>query len=355
MRSSLSRLLGLFLLATAAARGQNAPASVFDAIGTQVDKVFASAKPALALVRAQQESFRTAGTGFFIDGDGTLLTTASLLLPPQAPFPADKPAVTVETGGKVLPAAIVGVDPRTGVAVLKVAGSHPYLTLPVAADAAAVKPATPVVGAGFPFDLPAAPLFGMVTGCDSQCLGRFFATSHLRTTLAVAPGQLGGPVLDGKGNVLGMMVVSADERKTTYALPAAALGKVAEDLRLHGRVLHGWVGVGVDPGADGVRIAQIFTGTPAAASGLEPGDTVLKIDGRAMRHPCDVIDASFFSRVGEEMSVVVDRGGKTLTFAFPVGERPERMPVAVARGAQPAPGAPAVHVLKASAVAASQD
>lgn len=91
MRSSLSRLLGLFLLATAAARGQNAPASVFDAIGTQVDKVFASAKPALALVRAQQESFRTAGTGFFIDGDGTLLTTASLLRRRRPPFPRTSP------------------------------------------------------------------------------------------------------------------------------------------------------------------------------------------------------------------------------------------------------------------------
>lgn len=317
---------------------------VFDQIGSQVSKVFDDASASVVRVRAQQGDFEADGSGFFIDDKGTILTAAATLWPPGAPFPSK--AVSVQVNGADLPAKLVGIDTRSGIAVLQVFnGSTPYLPL---ADASEIKTATPVVGIGYPFNLPASPTsLGMITGFDTQYLNHYFATTQLRTSLAISPGQIGGPVLNGHGEVVGILVMAADERKFTYALPSSAIRKIVDDLNLHGRVLHGWVGVGIDPKADGkdVRITQLFAGTPAAASGLQPGDVVVRIDKREITRPADVIDASFFARVGEEMPVVVSRNGQLLTFKFVIGERPDRLPVA-----EPSPGFnPGVKTMTVSA------
>ena len=325
--SKIRRLpsLACFLIAAAAAitlLPYDARAEgVFDAIGSQVNKVFEDAKGAVVRVRAGHGEFETAGSGFFIDEKGTVLTAAAIL-------GADGAAtVSVEVNGIDLPAKVLGLDTRSGIAVLQIFnGRTPRLTLAPDDD---IRTATPVVGIGYPFNLPAAPTFGMITGFDTQYLNHFFATTHLRTSLAISPGQIGGPVLNGRGQVAGMLVMAADERKFTYALPSAAIGKILADLNLHGRIVHGWVGVGVNPHSEDkeVRITQLFDGTPAALSGLQPGDVVVRVDKREIVRPSDVIDASFFSRVGEEIPVVVARKGQLLTFKFTVGERPERIPL----------------------------
>ena len=315
------------LLFVLLASGECAPAQgVFDAIGSQVNKVFENGKNAVVRVHAVQsalpgesEAFETIGSGFFIDNKGTLVTAASII--------GFSPSVSVEVGGLRLPAKILGLDPRSGVAVLQVFdGITPYLPFGKDGD---IHTATPIVAIGFPMNLPAAPTFGMVTGFDTQYLGRFFACTHLRTSLPISPGQIGGPVLDGKGAVVGMLIMAADERKFAYALPSAAIQKIVNDVTIHGRVEHGWVGVGVDPRSDSndVKITQLFESTPASTSGLQTGDTVVRIGQREIAKASDVIDASFFSRVGEDLAVVVNRKGKLLTFKFTVGERPSRLPV----------------------------
>ncbi len=309
--------------------GDGQGANVFDAIGDQVNRVFEDSKEAVVRVRAQQDGDHIfIGSGFFVDEKGTIVTAASVL--------GNSNDISVEANGLDLPVKVLGVDPRSGLAVLQVFdGVTPYL--PMAAPDEA-KTAMPVVGVGYPFNLPPAPTFGMVTGFDSQYLSHFFATTHLRTSLSISPGQIGGPVLDGRGAVVGMIVTAADDRKLTYVLPSAAIQKILVDINLHGRVEHGWVGVGVDPNAGAeVRITQLFQGTPAAASGLQPGDVVVRIDNREINRPADVIDASFFSRVGEELPVVVSRKGELLTFKFVVTERPDQIPIPVSL---PNPGEP---------------
>jgi len=326
LRSNSVFLLLLLLLGMGGIRSSASAQGVFDAIGDQVNKVFENGKAAVVRVHAIQaplpgetDGLETIGSGFFIDNKGTLVTAAMVI--------GLSPAVSVEVGGLQLPAKILGLDPRSGVAVLQVFdGVTPFLSF---ARDGEIHTATPVVAIGYPMNLPSAPTFGMVTGFDTQYLGRFFACTHLRTSLSISPGQIGGPVLDGKGGVVGMMIMAADERKFTYALPAAAIQKIVADIAVHGRVEHGWVGVGVDPKSDSndVRITQLFASTPAATSGLQSGDTVVRIGQREIAKASDVIDASFYSRVGEDMTVVVNRGGKLLTYRFTVGERPTRLPV----------------------------
>ncbi|SDU02065.1 serine protease, S1-C subfamily, contains C-terminal PDZ domain [Verrucomicrobium sp. GAS474] len=328
---SFGSAFSLLVLASASLGLGTLPAraeSAFDAIGTQVNKVFENGKASVVRVHAAQaplpgttDSFETIGSGFFIDNKGTLVTAASII--------GFSPAVSVEVGGLRLPAKILGLDPRSGVAVLQVFdGITPFLTFGKEED---VHTATPIVAIGFPLNLPSAPSFGMVTGFDTQYLGRFFSCTHLRTSLPISPGQIGGPVLDGRGGVVGMLIMAADERKFAYALPASAIQKIVTDIAVHGRVEYGWIGVGVDPRSDSndVKITQLFESTPASTSGLQPGDTVVRIGPREIAKASDVIDASFYSEVGDDLAVVVNRKGKLLTYKFTVGERPSRLPVPI--------------------------
>jgi S1-C subfamily serine protease len=83
------------------------------------------------------------------------------------------------------------------------------------------------------------------------------------------------------------------------------------------------------PATSRVKISKIFENTPAATSGLKSGDVVLRIGNRNITKPTDVIDASFFAEVGEQIPVEVERDGKLLTYKFVVGERPSSMPSVV--------------------------
>ena len=116
--------------------------------------------------------------------------------------------------------------------------------------------------------------------------------------------------------------------KASYALPVDAMAKIIADFNLYGRARHGWVGVNVtavpDTGHDGrtVRVVQVLPGTPASQSGIQSGDTVMRIDSREIYRPSDVLDASFFSHVGGTMIVVVRRDDKLYDYSFAVTERP---------------------------------
>jgi len=181
-----------------------------------------------------------------------------------------------------------------------------------------------------PGDRPRAHSWVPVQGLCFRYETRFFPSGHLRANVQISPGQVGGPLLDTKGDVIGLMVASIDNGKTIYALPIEAAQKVIAEIREHGTARHGWVGVGVRPFKNkhgrekGVAITQLFEGTPAAMSGLQSGDVVLNIDGRPVLNPGDIADASFFSKVGGQLQVRVLREGQEMDFSFVVMERPAK-------------------------------
>ncbi|NDE85852.1 MAG: serine protease [Verrucomicrobia bacterium] len=179
---------------------------------------------------------------------------------------------------------------------------------------------------------------GLVAGFDVKYLTRFFATTHLRANLPIKPGQIGGPLLDSHGKVVGVLMLEIDEGKACYALPIEAAGKVAADIVKYGEPRHGWMGVGVMPdrsrpdrGAP-VFVDRLYKGTPAEKSGLKAGDEVISIGGKSVREPSDVLDAAFFSVVGEKVPVKVRRDGKEEVFTIIVSARPDS-----SRMVEPAP------------------
>jgi serine protease Do len=270
-------------------------------------------------IRASDGPEQLSGTGFFVDNQGTILTAYAVV--------GQAKEATVETGGRTYTAKVLGRDPRSGVALMKIkAGETPFLLF---GESGHLRPASAVVSVAFPYDLKAEPTFGLVAGFDVKYLTRFFATTHIRANLPIKPGQIGGPLLDSQGKVVGILMLEIDEGKACYALPVEAAAKVAADIERFGEPRHGWMGVGVMPdrsrperGAP-VFVDRLYKGTPAEKSGLKAGDEVLTIGDRPVREPSDVLDSAFFASVGEKVPVKVRRNGQEQTFTITVASRPD--------------------------------
>ena len=305
--------------ATTPAAAPAAGSGVFDKIASEVSGVYEKAAPAVVRIRSSDGPEQLAGTGFFVDNQGTILTAYAVV--------GQAKEVTVEIAGRSYSARVLGRDPRSGVALLKIkAGGTPFLLF---GESSGLRPASAVVSVAYPYDLKAEPTFGLVAGFDVKYLTRFFATTHIRANLPIKPGQIGGPLLDSQGKVVGVLMLEIDEGKACYALPVEAAAKVAADIEQFGEPRHGWMGVGVMPdrsrperGAP-VFVDRLYKGTPAEKSGLKNGDEVISIGGRPVREPSDVLDSAFFANVGEKVPVKVRRNGREEIFTITVAERPD--------------------------------
>jgi serine protease Do len=291
---------------------------VFQSIGEEVNTIFDKSKGAIVQVQSGDGDVMLSGTGFFIDDKGTVLTSSTVI--------GDNTSARVSVNGAFEPARIVANDRRSGLAELQVADDgSPSLPLGESTD---LKTGYAVVTIGYPLNLPVAPSQGLVSGFDVRYMNQFFATTHIHASVPISPGEVGGPLLNTKGEVVGLVVPSPDDGRSIYALPVEAINKILGDFSLYGRARHGWVGVDVrevpDTEHDGrtVRVVRTVPGTPASQSGILPNDTVMRIDSREVYRPADVMDASFFSHVGGTMTVVVRRNEALLDYTFAVMERP---------------------------------
>jgi serine protease Do len=309
------------MLTLLAAAGLSAPlhaTDIFQAIGQEVNALFDKSKAAVVQVQSGDGEVMLSGTGFFIDGNGTVLTSSTII--------GDNTTARVSVNGEFEPARIVGNDPRSGLAELQVAAAgSPSLPLGESTD---LKTGYAVVAIGYPLNLPVAPSQGLVSGFDVRYLNQFFATTHIHASVPISPGEVGAPLLNSKGEVIGLVVPSPDDGRSIYALPVEAINKILGDFSQYGRAKHGWVGVDVVEGPDTrhdgrtVRVVRTVPGTPASRSGILSGDTVMRIDSREVYRPADVMDASFFSHVGGQMTVVVRRNETLYNYSFAVIERP---------------------------------
>jgi len=307
-------ILVAFLGIAPVASADPAPAqgSFIDEMSSEISKIFEAAAPAVVRIQTSSEDHNLSGTGFFIDSDGTILTSALVV--------GNANLCTVQMGDQKYPALVLSVDTRSGVAVLKTKQTHtPFLKLANSDD---VKIASGLVSVAYAYDRPVSPAFGTVAGFDVQFLNYYFATTHIRANLPVQPGQIGGPLLNSKGEVVGMTVVAFKDG--CYALPSNAARRIVDEVIKYGQARHAWVGIGVkDSPAHVLCISNLYENTPAATSGIQIGDQVLKIGNRVIKSPSDILDAAFFARVGEKLPVEIVRNGKTLTFEFELTERPD--------------------------------
>src|ERR1700720_876203 len=290
------------------------------AISQQVKEIFQRAAKAVVKIHGVDEHSEICGTGFFIDPTGTLYTAYTV--------GGEAGNFTIEFGGKKYPARQLLADIRSGTAMLKVDETTPALPIGKSEE---LEVATPVVAVGYPLDLRETPSFGMVAGFDQKCLGRYFSTTHLRVNLPTQRGEAGAPLLNMKGEVVGIVVSRLENNSACYAVPIEAAEKIRSDFVRFGEARHGWVGANVSEAkeaTEGSR-AQVtdILDTPAADAGIKSGDILLQVGRTKVREPEDVLDASFFITAGDNVPITVMRGSEKLTFNVqadfhPASQRP---------------------------------
>src|SRR6266513_3078477 len=286
------------------------------AVSREVKDIFDRAAKAVVKIHGVDEHSEISGTGFFIDPTGTLYTAYTV--------GGEAGNFTIEFNGKKYPARQVLADIRSGTAMLKVEVASPALPI---GKSEGLEVATPVVAVGYPLDLPETPNFGMVAGFDRKYLGRYFSTTHLRLNLPTQRGEAGAPLLNMKGEVVGILVSSLENNSACYAVPIEAAEKIRGDFVRFGEARHGWVGINVSEApkpVEGSRaeMTQIIEGTPAAGSGIKPGDILLQVGRKKVTQPEDVLDASFFITAGDVVPIIVLRGNQKLTFNVRAGLHP---------------------------------
>ena len=277
-------------------------------ISQQVKDIFGRTANAVVRIHGDDEHSEISGTGFFIDPTGTLYTAYTV--------GGEADNFLIEFNGKKYPARQVLADIRSGTAILKVDLVTPALPIGKSEE---LEVATPVVSIGYPLDLPKTPSFGMVAGFDRKYLGRYFSTTHVRLNLPTQRGEAGAPLLNMKGEVVGIVVSSLENNSSCYAVPIEAAEKIRSDFVRFGEARHGWVGINVSEApapVEGSRaeMTQIMEGTPAASSGIKSGDILLQVGRTKVTQPEDVLDASFFITAGDTVPITVVRGGEKLTF-----------------------------------------
>ncbi len=254
---------------------------------------------------------RGIGSGFVIHRDGWVLTNAHVV--------EGAATVEVDLGGGTprLPAKVVGSDSEADVALLKVQGDGPMPVVPLG-DSDRVAVAEWVLVIGSPFGLDHSVTLGIVshTGrADISPVGRPGTYDFIQTDASINPGNSGGPVLNLRGEVIGIATaVNATGQGIGFAIPINMAKEILGQLREKGRVVRSWLGVAVrdappSAGAQpGVVVTDVTSGGPAAAAGVKVGDVITGFQGHEIRTPARLRWYVSTAGVGREVEVRMRRG-----------------------------------------------
>lgn len=308
--SPFERKIPSLLLALLCALSAQAEDDLGDKITAEVTRVFDERKDATVRVEAYDRHGKLCGTGFFADPAGTVYTLASIV--------ASAEDIFIIHGERKIPATLLMADPRSGIALIKAEVNSPFIPL---GDVKKLSVMSPVIAIGYPVNLDEVAALGTVASFDRKFLGRYFMTTHIRAILPVQPGFGGAPLLNLRGEVVGIIfsgIGGSDGGGGCYAMPINAAEKIRMDYVRFGEARHGWVGVTVEEQTepvDGshVKVVDLGPDTPAAKSGLKDGDVLLQVDQTKITTTEDVIDAAYFLTAGDSVKISVIRDGKPLS------------------------------------------
>ncbi|GAC1479542.1 MAG: HhoA/HhoB/HtrA family serine endopeptidase [Chamaesiphon sp.] len=277
------------------------------------------------------------GSGFIFSPDGRLMTNAHVVTG------VDTVKVTLKDG-RVLDGKVVGVDPLTDVAVVKIDATH----LPVVALGKSdnLLPGQWAIAIGNPLGLDNAVTRGIVSaiGRSSSQIGiGDRRVSFIQTDAAINPGNSGGPLLNARGEVIGInTAILAGAKGLGFAIPIQTAERIANQLIATGKVEHPYLGiqmvkltpelkeeinkhseVGFKVTPDnGVLIARVVNNSPAAQNGLRSGDVIQKVDSKTVESPSDVQQQVEANEVGKILQVEVNRNGQNQTIQVRSGAYP---------------------------------
>ncbi len=294
----------------------------------------------------EEEQQRGVGSGFILTADGYVMTNAHVV------DGADEVYVTL-TDKREFKAKIVGTDKRTDVAVVKIeAAGLPAVKL---GDVGKLRVGEWVMAIGSPFGLENTVTAGIVSA-KARDTGEFVA--FIQTDVAINPGNSGGPLLNLRGEVVGInsqiLSRSGGFMGVSFAIPIDEATRVADQLRATGRVVRGRIGVQIGEvtkevaeslglgKASGALVRAVEEGGPAAAAGVEPGDIITRFDSKPVERSSDLPRLVGGTKPGSKSTLQVFRRGAIRDLTVTVAEiEPERKTRAAAPESRPVPAASA--------------
>ena len=264
------------------------------------------------------------GSGVIVAAQGFILTNNHVV------EGADEIAVMLP-GGKVAEARVVGTDPETDLAVLRVdaKGLQPITF----ADPASVQIGDIVLAVGDPFGVGQTVTQGIVSATGRNRLGINTFENFIQTDAAINPGNSGGALVDTSGHLVGINTAiysrSGGSQGIGFAIPVSLARQVMEQIITTGRVSRGWLGVSARDvihettgAAAGAALVSIQRGGPADRAGLRAGDTVLSINGKEIGDTAALINETAALSPGTRAQFKVLRGREALSLPVELGQRP---------------------------------
>ncbi len=304
-----------------------------DGSGELFRKFFGGQAP--GLVMPQDDSKREqSGTGFIVDKNGYIVTNKHVVSDERG-NPVDHIKVKVHGDDSEYRAKLIGFDRETDVAVLKIDTHHPLLPVPLA-NSDGVQVGDWAVAIGSPFGLQETVTAGIVSAMNRANIGDGQFQRFIQTDAAINPGNSGGPLLNIRGEVIGINTMIATRsggyEGIGFALPVNMVVRVYNDIIHDGHVTRGSIGVSWDPivkpetlkawGFDhGVILRDVHKDGPADKAGVKAEDIIIGMNGKPVKDGDDLMSRVADMPVGTPAVLTIDRDGKKMDFKLVVQDR----------------------------------
>jgi S1-C subfamily serine protease len=293
----------------------------------------------------QQQQGTATGSGFVVDKDGTIITNAHVV------DGASKVTVSFEEGGEAIDADVKGVDDDADIAVLKINPEGRNLTVLPLGDSSELSVGDPVVAIGNPFGLQRTVTTGIVSALQRQvdAPSGFPISDVIQTDASINPGNSGGPLLNAKGEVIGInsQIATGGGQGSVgigFAVPIDQAKRELPKLRAGQEIKRAYLGVVMAdvtdqiakqldlPVKEGALVQTVTNGSPANKAGLHAGsssgrgaDVIVSIDGKSVTSADDVVQAVSEKEPGDSVEIEYYRGDGKRTVTVKLGERPEQV------------------------------
>lgn len=282
------------------------------------------------------------GSGFILRKDGLVVTNHHVV--------AQRPALKVRLAdGRTFDADVLGTDPETDLALLRMSDAKSLPTVPLGSSAR-TEVGDWVIAIGSPMGLEQSATTGILSAKGRGSLDLYPGGSYvdfMQTDAAIAPGNSGGPLFNTAGEVIGInTAVGAFGRGPGFAIPVDQVKRVIAELHDHGRVRRGWLGISgrdIRPADNtlpppGAVIGQVHPDTPAARAKLQAGDRIVQVDGKKVESFEDLRGRVADMGPDSSVALTVKRGDKTVKLQAKLEERPDQARLSrLGRAPAPAP------------------
>lgn len=288
----------------------------------------------------------SAGSGVLISPEGYIVTNNHVV------EDASKITVTLFSGQE-FPGKIIGTDPKTDLAVIKIEGANlPFVSW---SKDETLKVGNLVLAVGSPFGLKSSVTMGIISALGRGNVGITEYEDFIQTDAPINPGNSGGPLINMNGEIVGINTAifsrTGGSEGIGFAIPVDIVKDIATSLMQSGRVVRGWMGIAIqemtpalaqsfqlpDTHTGGVLISEVHENGPSAKGGLLRGDVILEYRGEKLKDVNHLRHIVARTRVGDDVPIIVLRNGAATTLTVQVGERPSDDLLAQNGGTTPPP------------------